>query len=1313
MKHTHARTAHSIGAGILRKTILIAVIAVSVLVCAVAVVVVLNLPLSLSPFKENIEAAAHKALGISVAIEGDSYLIPGRWPVVEIRGLRLWRPSRDGTPDLLRLEYLRVGVAILPLLKRELRITEIAAWGLNLELKESDDSNTESGNETRKPSPQEGDSGAIENEPPIQKVEVTRIDLRNLTVAVRGETSDHIMFFPEIAGSATDREGLKLSVKCEYQHISWDMAIDGGSLTALLARAGDWPLSLSVNGAGAGLRVRSRIHPTKSSATLDLQLSGSTGPQLEALLGQSVADFGDYRLAFHLDVAGSRVRVSELEGELGNTRFSGEGQWDGAGRRLTGVVNATVLDLEPLIWSAYPNENQNIESTPNIFSGANKELSLPETLAGLSVDFRIAIDRIVGFPGDFRNLTACLVSTDKGLRLPVSMNVLGTTVGGEATLAGKEKTVKLAVDLAANKTNLGHLAYALSGKKGLAGRLDGFDLSAASTGADLDTLLKNLEAKLDIHNADISINGESTGRPMRILLESATMSLPAGGDMKGSVSGILLDEPFSLDVSGGGMRDIVDSHRLPVDLRFAGSGAKLHLTGTLTPLGDTVGPELTIRLSGERLGELSTWIGISPSAQMPYALDAAVLLRRNRWRLEIGRLSLGNSTLKGSIGRESPANQQLKTAVSIHADLVDVTQLKTVFLMPENKDEPGEKDFARILETTVFPEDLHLPEMEVSLNLRRVLTDKLTYDRCSLEASILRNRTTSSRFQFDLGEASFSGDASLDLSRQLPALGLRFSANRLDIGELLEDIGVAEKIDVSAKSLEVLVNTRGRRLSDLIVQREISVRLQKGQWVLKDANTGATVTIGLHSAEYADRPGEPLQLNLRGHIRDIPLSVRWEAQKKRPEDAPDAGHAYRFEAEVAGTRLELTGHLVFPLKRRGVAHRFFVSGGRLDSLEPLLNISLPPLGPFEVSGVLRIPLEGYSLSDATVSMGDSRFIGQLDVVTSGPRPKVAANLKAKTIQLRDFGRKASTSGEKWPKAADPQPGNTGDEERRRRLRGLFDPSMDNAMDADISIEVAEVLAGANRLGSGTLRVVRSAGRLSISPLALSIPGGDVNCALELTNTDGGVHGTLKAEIHRLDYGALLRLKDPNTINVGTASLVIDLESKAESAEALLAAADGQVAVSIQPENIQAGVLDFWAVNLLTAVLPVLNPKNESKINCIVADLVMNDGVMKEKSFVIDTSKIRVRGKIHVDFKKQTVYLRLMPTPKRPQFLSLATPLEVRGKFSDLKVSLAPGGLIGTTIRFLTAHIVVPIQWIILKRLPKDGSDVCHDVIRQD
>jgi uncharacterized protein involved in outer membrane biogenesis len=266
------------------------------------------------------------------------------------------------------------------------------------------------------------------------------------------------------------------------------------------------------------------------------------------------------------------------------------------------------------------------------------------------------------------------------------------------------------------------------------------------------------------------------------------------------------------------------------------------------------------------------------------------------------------------------------------------------------------------------------------------------------------------------------------------------------------------------------------------------------------------------------------------------------------------------------------------------------------------------------------------------------------------------------------------------------------------------------VDADVSITVAEVLAGTNRLGSGKLRMTRKPNRISVSPLALSIPGGDVNGILDLSRINGGVQGRLKVDIHQLDYGPLLRLKDPNTENSGRVSLVLDLESTADSRSALLAQANGRVAVSIQPENIRARVFDVWAANLLTATLSALNPNNESKVNCIDADLVMDGGIMKEKSIVIDTSKIRVRGSAHVDFKQQTVHLKLTPTPKRPQFISLATPIEVRGKFSDFDVGLAPGGLIGTAIRVLTAHIVVPIQWIILNKLPEDGRDVCRDAI---
>jgi hypothetical protein len=217
------------------------------------------------------------------------------------------------------------------------------------------------------------------------------------------------------------------------------------------------------------------------------------------------------------------------------------------------------------------------------------------------------------------------------------------------------------------------------GRAGLVGRLDGLELSASASGASLSALLNNLDARLDIRNVDLSIDGKSDSRPMQVVLNSATVALPAGGDMQGVFTGKLLGESFSLNVTGGGMRNILEKSRWPVDLRFVGSGARLHLTGIFSPLGTTAGPELSIRLSGDRIGTLAAWTGISPSAKMPYAINAAGSLHRNRWHLEVRQLNLGNSTLRGSIDGRLSTNQQLKTSLSVHSDSMDVAQLNTVY----------------------------------------------------------------------------------------------------------------------------------------------------------------------------------------------------------------------------------------------------------------------------------------------------------------------------------------------------------------------------------------------------------------------------------------------------------------------------------------------------------------------------------------------------------------------------------------------------------------------------------------------------------
>jgi hypothetical protein len=107
---------------------------------------------------------------------------------------------------------------------------------------------------------------------------------------------------------------------------------------------------------------------------------------------------------------------------------------------------------------------------------------------------------------------------------------------------------------------------------------------------------------------------------------------------------------------------------------------------------------------------------------------------------------------------------------------------------------------------------------------------------------------------------------------------------------------------------------------------------------------------------------------------------------------------------------------------------------------------------------------------------------------------------------------------------------------------------------------------------------------------------------------------------------------------------------------------------------------------------------------------MKDGILRPNTFVLDTTKIRIQGKGQVDFKKQQVDLTAAPTPKKPEFFSLATPIGIQGKFSDFEMGITSGGLISTAVQFITSPLHVPFRRLAGEGLPEDGADICNTPI---
>ena len=67
---------------------------------------------------------------------------------------------------------------------------------------------------------------------------------------------------------------------------------------------------------------------------------------------------------------------------------------------------------------------------------------------------------------------------------------------------------------------------------------------------------------------------------------------------------------------------------------------------------------------------------------------------------------------------------------------------------------------------------------------------------------------------------------------------------------------------------------------------------------------------------------------------------------------------------------------------------------------------------------------------------------------------------------------------------------------------------------------------------------------------------------------------------------------------------------------------------------------------------------------------------------------------------------MAPTPKKAEYFSLATPVEVTGKFTDFGVGIQAGGLAGTVVKFIASPVTATLQRLVGKELPADGKDVC-------
>ena len=561
----------------------------------------------------------------------------------------------------------------------------------------------------------------------------------------------------------------------------------------------------------------------------------------------------------------------------------------------------------------------------------------------------------------------------------------------------------------------------------------------------------------------------------------------------------------------------------------------------------------------------------------------------------------------------------------------------------------------------------------------------------------------------------FTAQGKIGRDNNAPKLDLDLTLAKVDIGALLSWLQVAEGIQAETDELALHLNLRGDSLRQLVTESNMIFTLKGGTYTVHGAGKGDGIPITIDSGKISSLSGKPVALNLDGSIDTTPINIAVQGMKLinyigKPQQLP-----ITITLEAAETTVDFTGKLTMPISNKNVTLGMTIQGEKLDSLDELLGIDLPPLGPYSVGAKFAMREMGYDLSDLQIKVGTSNLTGNMKLDMGGDKPEAEVQLISSLLQIDDFDMGDwSPEGKEVQQQKDPEgtPAKQMDKARENkelsRASSLLSAESLGKANAQLLIQLDKVMSGKDTLGKGRIEVKLQDGRFSIAPLEMQLADGTAQTEFSYYPTATDAEIQLTTTIDKLDIGILARRAKPESNMGGHLSLDLQLEATAPSLNQLLANGNGHFDLAFVPINFDASLIDLWAVNLLSALASTADGEPTSVINCLVASFGMEDGIMEERVMFIDTTHMSIEGEAEIDFKKQQLKVQAKPKAKRPEFFSLATPVKVSGSFEDFGIGINKIHLTTSVVSFITSPVHVPLRRLFSGEAPEDGAEACRE-----
>lgn len=1273
-----------------RRIALAALLLLALPLAAVVAAFASGAAIDLSRWRDLAERQASTALGRPVVLQGALRLRLGREPMLYVGGLRVLNAPGFAAPELLSVGQARVGFNLLDVLRGAPRLRRVEADDVALWLERAADGR---GNwmaaTSREP---EGRGPAIDiGQIALQRVSVHYHDLRTATRRdVDVET---------LSGGLDTQASVQLSLRGRVgDGPPFRLALQGGPLRHLQDGAGPWPFELHFLAPMARLRAGGVFDANRGEARFDFEATVDDAVRAGRQLGLGLPPIGRVSVRGSAQARADGVELSRLQGTLPGADFSGQLALALAGPRpqLKGALHVDDFDLRP--WFAAVARARDERPQPE---GAAWQAVALRDLLPFDAELDLGVNRWFGLPFDLRDVRLALRADARGLHAPIGASLSGARVSGRIDLDTAAPMPALALQLAAEALPLGELVRGLGQAQGVEGTLGRFGLQLDGRGETLGAWLQDLQAAATMAAVHLSVDRGRAGEPVAIELDRLQLLAPRGERVQGRASASLLGERVALSLRAGRLPDMLRGSTLPIELELATAAARLRVATELAGPPSTPDRTLGFELEARRSGDLARWLGVAPASALPVAVRGRLHWGDHAWQLQASTVRLGRSDLAVDAGG-SRSEGGLGPTVRVRSTLLDLPELLSLLPAAGPRRRGGAVPPASPIAAL---------DAELELELQQLMLGRTTLTEVGLVASIRQGRLWPSQLKGRVAGTAFNGVVEMDPRSEPPLARLELTTGAVDTGRLLHELGAAEHIiDGHAEALQLSLQGRGRDWREFVAGAELHGQLLGGHIGVRTATQRPLAEMRLRDASIVATPGEALRVRLDGSIDRTPVHIELSSGSLA-DLLRDSRHLpFALAAQAAGTRLTLDGEVALPLGREAEL-RLHVGGDRLDSLSDLSRVELPPWGPWSIDGPIRMTPAGYEVQGLQVRVGESRLSGYGQLELDGPRPHLRLQVSAPTLQLDDFPLPQRLTDAPQQRA-DPAGGLRGTaSELAGRTDRLLSARFLRRADADIDVQAKEVLAGADRLADGTLRLRLREGRLDLDPAVVNLPGGSLRLSMSYDLKESELDFAMAADIERFDYGIIARrLRRADDLR-GLFSMNLQLQGRAPSLDTIMRNANGQLDIAVWPTELRSGVFNLWSVNLLLTLLPMIDPRAPSQVNCIVGRFDLKDGIVSDDKILIDTTGVRIRGAGQANLATEALSFVFRPRAKGLALFRLQNPLYVTGTLFDQRIGLDRRDAFESVVRLIASPILWPIERFTLGPLPRDGSDICADPLR--